>query len=204
MAVMNHETREVSFKLVYCGPPMAGKTTSLSHIHSRLGSDQRSDLAAQPIGSDRTLFFDFLPAGTVVLDGYRTKFLLYTVPGQVCYSATRQMVLRGADGIIFVADSRLERMEENVSAWRGMLRNLADNGVGFDDIPVVLQLNKRDLPDITPQRNMEYSLSNGPHRLPVFEAAASTGHNVFTALNTLAQNVLRIFHERNGPVLAPH
>ena len=194
MAVINHDTREVSFKLVYCGTPMGGKTTNLSYIHSRIGSDQRGDLVALATANDRTLFFDFLPVHTMVINGYKTKFMLYTVPGQVCYNATRQMVLRGADGIVFVADSDLDRMEENLIAWQGMIRNLADNGTPFGDLPAVLQFNKRDLPGAAPPAYMEYLLNAGSRRLPVFEAAAATGYNVFATLNALAQDVLHLFH----------
>ena len=194
MAVINHDTREVSFKLVYCGTPMGGKTTNLSYIHSRIGADQRGDLVALATANDRTLFFDFLPVHTMVINGYKTKFMLYTVPGQVCYNATRQMVLRGADGIVFVADSDLDRMEENLTAWHGMIRNLADNGTPFAELPAVLQFNKRDLPNPAPVAYMEYLLNAGPRRLPVFEAAAATGYNVFATLNALAQDVLHLFH----------
>ena len=194
MAVINHETREVSFKLVYCGTPMGGKTTNLSYIHSRIGADQRGDLVALATANDRTLFFDFLPVHTMVINGYKTKFMLYTVPGQVCYNATRQMVLRGADGLVFVADSHLDRMDENLTAWHGMIRNLSDNGTAFEDLPAVLQFNKRDLPDPAPVPYMEYLLNAGPRRLPVFESAAGTGYNVFATLNALAQDVLHLFH----------
>lgn len=195
MAVINHDTREVSFKLVYCGTPMGGKTTNLGYIHSQIGADQRGDLVALATANDRTLFFDFLPVHTMVINGYRTKFMLYTVPGQVCYNATRQMVLRGTDGIVFVADSQLDRMEENVIAWHGMVRNLEDNGTPLETLPAVLQLNKRDVPDAAPVPYMEYLLNSGPRRLPVFEAAAGSGYNVFATLNALAQEVLQRFHQ---------
>ena len=201
MAVINHDTREVSFKLVYCGTPMGGKTTNLGYIHSQIGADQRGDLVALATANDRTLFFDFLPVHTMVINGYRTKFMLYTVPGQVCYNATRQMVLRGTDGIVFVADSQLDRMEENVIAWHGMVRNLEDNGTPLETLPAVLQLNKRDLPDAAPVPYMEYLLNSGPRRLPVFEAAAGSGYNVFATLNALAQEVLQRFH--HGTTAAP-
>lgn len=203
MAVINHDTREVSFKLVYCGTPMGGKTTNLSYIHSRIGADQRGDLVALATANDRTLFFDFLPVHTMVINGYKTKFMLYTVPGQVCYNATRQMVLRGVDGIVFVADSQLDRMEENLKAWHGMHRNLQDNGTVFGELPAVLQFNKRDVPNPAPAAYLEYVLNSGPRRLPVFEAAATTGYNVFATLNALAQEVLQRFHQGTaGPAAA--
>ncbi len=203
MAVVNHDTRDVSFKLVYCGTPMGGKTTNLQYIHSRLDGTQRGDLHTLATSNDRTLFFDFLPIQTVVINGYRTRFALYTVPGQVHYQATRQMTLKGVDGIIFVADSRLERMEENLTAWRGMVRNLQDNGTPVESLPLVIQYNKRDLPGIAPVQYMEYLLNNGPQRHPGYEASAAGGHNVFATLNALAQEVLQRFHRTTGAKPAP-
>lgn len=194
MAVVNHDTKEVSFKLVYCGTPMGGKTTNLQYIHHRIDGSQRGDLVSLATSSDRTLFFDFLPIQTVVINGYRTRFMLYTVPGQVHYNATRQMVLKGVDGIIFVADSQLDRMEENLTAWRSMERNLEDNRTPLSSLPVVLQYNKRDLEKIAPVQYMEYVLNNGPRRFPFYEASASAGTNVFATLNALAQEILQRFH----------
>ena len=199
MAVVNHDTREVSFKLVYCGTPMGGKTSNLQYIHSRIDGSQRGDLVSLATTSDRTLFFDFLPIQTVVINGYRTRFMLYTVPGQAHYQATRQMVLKGVDGIIFVADSQLERMETNLTAWRGMERNLEDNQTPLSTLPVVLQYNKRDLPGIAPVQYLEYLLNNGPRRFPSFEASASAGTNVFATLNALAQEILQRFHRAGAP-----
>lgn len=199
MAVVNHDTKEVSFKLVYCGTPMGGKTTNLNYIHSRIDGSQRGDLVSLATSSDRTLFFDFLPIQTVIINGYRTRFMLYTVPGQVHYQATRQMVLKGVDGVIFVADSQLERMESNLSAWRGMERNLEDNQTPLSTLPVVLQYNKRDLPGIAPVQYLEYVLNNGPRRYPYFEAAAAAGTNVFATLNALAQEILQRFHHAVAP-----
>jgi len=177
---------------------MGGKTTNLNYIHSRIDGSQRGDLVSLATSSDRTLFFDFLPIQTVVINGYRTRFMLYTVPGQVCYNATRQMVLKGVDGIIFVADSQLDRMEENLTAWRNMVRNLDDNQTPLGQLPLVLQFNKRDLPGIAPAQYMEYVLNNGPRRFPAFESAAAAGTNVFATLNALAQEVLQRFHRAAG------
>lgn len=199
MAVVNHDTKEVSFKLVYCGTPMGGKTTNLNYIHSRIDGNQRGDLVSLATSSDRTLFFDFLPIQTVVINGYKTRFMLYTVPGQVCYNATRQMVLKGVDGVIFVADSQLDRMQENLTAWRGMERNLHDNHTPLTQLPLILQLNKRDLPGVAPVQYLEYVLNNGPRRFPVFEAAAASGVNVFATLNALAQEILQRFHRAAAP-----
>ena len=194
MAVVNHDTKEVSFKLVYCGTPMGGKTTNLNYIHSRIDGHQRGDLVSLATSSDRTLFFDFLPIQTVVINGYKTRFMLYTVPGQVHYNATRQMVLKGVDGIIFVADSQIDRMEENLNAWRGMERNLQDNLTPLTSLPLVVQYNKRDLPGVAPVQYLEFVLNNGATRFPHFEAAAASGVNVFATLNSLAQEVLQRFH----------
>lgn len=198
MAVINHETRELSFKLVYCGTPMGGKTTNLMHIHQRIGREQRGELVTLATSGDRTLFFDFLPVRSTVIHGYQTKFMLYTVPGQVQFNATRQMVLRGVDGVVFVADSQLDRMEENMVALEGLRRNLKDNGLSLDSLPAVLQFNKRDLPDIAPVDYLEYLLNRGTRRLPVLEAAATSGIEVFPTLNALAQKVLRSFHEASA------
>ncbi|MES2708381.1 MAG: GTPase domain-containing protein [Verrucomicrobiota bacterium] len=203
MAVINHDTREVSFKLVYCGTPLGGKTTNLNHIHSRIRREQRGDMVTLATSGDRTLFFDFLPVRTMVINGYRTKFMLYTVPGQVRFNVTRQMVLRGVDGIVFVADSHLDRMEENLAALHGLRRNLEENGLSLDTLPAVLQLNKRDLPATAPVNYLEYLLNNGPRRLPVFEAAATSGYNVFATLNALAQGVLRLFHQASSAAVIP-
>lgn len=198
MAVVNHDSKEVSFKLVYCGTPMGGKTTNLNYIHSRIDGSQRGDLVSLATSSDRTLFFDFLPIQTVVINGYKTRFMLYTVPGQVHYNATRQMVLKGVDGIIFVADSQINRMEENLTAWRAMEHNLADNRTPLGQLPLVLQYNKRDLPGVAPVQYLEYVLNNGPRRFPHFEAAAGAGTNVFATLNALAQEILQRFHHAVG------
>jgi signal recognition particle receptor subunit beta len=203
MAVVNHDTKEVAFKIVYCGTPMGGKTTNLSYIHSRIDGPQRGDLVSLATSSDRTLFFDFLPIHTVVINGYRTRFMLYTVPGQVHYNATRQMVLKGVDGIIFVADSQTDRMEENAAAWRTLDRNLTDNGTPLAQLPVVLQYNKRDLHGIAPVQYMDYMFNNGPAPFPRYEASATSGHNIFTTLNTAAQEILQRFHRAAGSAPAP-
>ena len=199
MAVVDPEAGEVSFKLVYCGTPMGGKTTNLSWIHSRIDGSQRGDLVSLATSTDRTLFFDFLPVHTTVINGYRTRFLLYTVPGQVCYNATRQMVLKGVDGIVFVADSTLDRMQENLVAWHAMHRNLEENGTPATGLPLVLQYNKRDLPDAAPVAYMDYLLNTQAPRRQAFEAAAASGAGVFATLNALAQQVLQRFHHATAP-----
>jgi mutual gliding-motility protein MglA len=194
MAVVNHETKEVTFKIVYCGTPVGGKTTNLQYIHSRIEADQRGDLVSLATSTDRTLFFDFLPINTVVINGYATKFMLYTIPGQVCYNATRQLVLKGVDGIVFVSDSAAERMAENLESLQTLHRNLANNGIVVETLPLVLQYNKRDLADAVPVTYLDYLLNNSQPRRLSFEAAANTGYNVFATLNAVAELVLQRFH----------
>lgn len=204
MAVVNHETKEVTFKIVYCGTPVGGKTTNLSYIHSRIESDQRGDLVSLATSTDRTLFFDFLPINTVVINGYSTRFMLYTIPGQVCYNATRQLVLKGVDGIVYVSDSAAERMAENLAGLQTLRKNLADNGLSLDQIPLVFQYNKRDLPNAAPVSYLEFLLNNGASRRLSFEACAQTGYNVFATLNAVAEQVLQKFHQASQAPAQPH
>lgn len=206
MASIQHAERCVSFKIVYCGTPLGGKTTNLQHVHQCLDPDTRGDLVSLATAQDRTLFFDFLAVEAVVLNGYRTRFHLYTVPGQIVYNATYQLVLRQADGVVFVADSQLDRQRDNIHAWQNFEANLRLNGQSIEHIPVVLQYNKRDVPNAAPVEYMEYLLNNGPQRYLSFEAAASRGRNVLTTLNAVAHQVLARFasrvHEFDGPTSA--
>lgn len=204
MAIISHDTRKVSFKLVYCGPPLGGKTTNLAHLHRRIAPHLRGRLVTLASSVDRTLFFDFLPVKAAVIRGYATEFLIYTVPGQEQFNVTRQTVLRGVDGIVFVADSQLDRLDGNLKALHGLRRNLVRNGQSLEAVPVVLQLNKRDLPSIAPVNYLEYLLNRGPVRWPVFEASATDGYQVMATLNALAQRVLRQFyhHQPAAPALA--
>jgi mutual gliding-motility protein MglA len=199
MAIVNHETREVTFKIVYAGTPVGGKTTNLAYIHARIDPGQRGDMVSLATSTDRTLFFDFVPINTVMINGYKTKFLLYTVPGQVQYNATRQLVLRGADGIIFVADSQFDRLEENVESARTLMKNLHENHMTLDALPLVLQYNKRDVPNAAPVAYLEYLLNSGPVPFPSFETVAAQGVNVFATLNAVSQLVLQRFHAMTRP-----
>ena len=200
MAIVNHETREVTFKIVYCGTPLGGKTTNLSYIHSRIDEGQRGDLVSLATSSDRTLFFDFLPVNASVINGFKTRFQLYTVPGQVYYNATRQLVLRGSDGLVFVADSAPERLAENARSFETMVVNVRQNGGDASVMPIALQYNKRDLPGALPVAHLEGTLNNGAlgRRLHAFETVATTGHNVFATLNTVSQEILARFHRATG------
>ena len=197
MSIINYASREIQFKIVYYGPALCGKTTNLGYIHQRINPENRGDLVSLATAADRTLFFDFLPLNAVVIKGFVTKFQLYTVPGQVIYNATRQLVLRSVDGVIFVADSQWEKMEENVESFKNLEENLTKQNISVDDMPCVLQYNKRDLPNIAPVNYMEYVLNNRKKRLQSFEVISSTGQNVFAALNAASQILLHKFSKQN-------
>jgi len=194
MALVNHDTKEVQFKIVYCGPAFSGKTTNLQHIHGRIDDERRGDLLSMATSTDRTVFFDYLPIDAVLIKGYHTKFQLYTVPGQVAYNATRQLVLRGADGLVFVADSSPEKLEENAQALRTTQENLAQNGVVMDELPFVLQYNKRDVPGAVAVEHLNLLLNHRSNPFPIVEAVAAQGYNVFATLNSVAEEVLQRFH----------
>ena len=205
MSIINYVNKEIQFKIVYYGPALCGKTTNLTYIHSQVSEVHKGELVSLATAADRTLFFDFLPLNAVVIKGFVTKFQLYTVPGQVIYNATRQLVLRSVDGMVFVADSQWEKMEENVESFKNLADNLARQNVAIDDMPCVLQYNKRDLPNIAPLNYMEYVLNNRQKRLQSFESVSSTGQNVFATLNAVSQILLHKFSKQNDvpPTTAP-
>jgi len=196
MATIRKEQRILCFKIVYCGTALSGKTTNLKTIHSRLDPAGRSDLVSMSTAADRTLFFDFLSIETSVMPGYRTLFQLYTVPGQITYNATMQMVLKQADGVVFVADSQMDRQRDNLQSWQNLEANLRLNGSSIERLPVVLQYNKRDVPNAAPVEYLEFLLNNRPNRYISFEAEASRGRNVLASLNAVSQQVLTQFHEQ--------
>jgi signal recognition particle receptor subunit beta len=197
MSIINYASREIQFKIVYYGPALCGKTTNLAYIHQRISPKNRGELVSLATAADRTLFFDFLPLNAVVIKGFVTKFQLYTVPGQVIYNATRQLVLRSTDGVVFVADSQWEKMEENVESFKNLGDNLALQNVAIDEVPLVLEYNKRDLPNIAPINYMDYTLNNRKKRLQSFEVVSSTGQNVFATLNAVSQILLHKFSKQN-------
>ena len=204
MSIINYASREIQFKIVYYGPALCGKTTNLGYIHQRINPENRGDLVSLATAADRTLFFDFLPLNAVVIKGFVTKFQLYTVPGQVIYNATRQLVLRSVDGMIFVADSQWEKMEENVESFKNLEDNLAKQNISIDEIPYVLQYNKRDLDNIAPVNYLEYVLNNRKRRVQSFEVISSTGQNVFASLNAVSQILLHKFSKQSDvPKTAP-
>ncbi len=198
MPTINYASKEIQFKVVYYGPALGGKTTNLAYIHSRIAPAHRGDLVSLATSADRTLFFDFLPLSALSLQGFKTKFQLYTVPGQVIYNTTRQLVLRNADGVVFVADSQWEKMEENVGSFRNLEQNLQKQNLLLEQVPIVLQFNKRDLSNVAPTNYLEYLLNNRKKRLQSFECIASTGVKVFTALDAVTQLLLRKFKRENA------
>lgn len=198
MPVLNSEQKTVSFKIVYCGTPLSGKTANLQQIHAKLDPQGRSDLVSLSTARDRTLFFDFLSVESAALPGHKTAFHLYTVPGQVTYNATLQLVLRQADGIVFVADSQMDRQRDNIQAFQALDANLRLNDSSLDRLPLVLQYNKRDLPNAAPVEYLEFLLNNRPQPWLSFEAEARAGRNVLATLNAISQSVLTRFHQSQG------
>lgn len=204
MPAIDSKTRTLRFKIVYCGTPLGGKTTNLRQIHARLDPQGRSDLVSLSTSQDRTLFFDFLAVESQAIPGWSTSFHLYTVPGQVTYNATLQLVLRQADGVVFVADSQMDRQRDNLHAFQALEANLRLNGSGIERLPLVLQYNKRDLPNTAPVEYLEYLLNNRPVPHLSFEADAKNGRNVLATLNAITQAVTARFQqsrEQNREVL---
>src|SRR5471032_2342466 len=188
MTFINYAAREINCKIVYYGPGLCGKTTNLQHIFDKTIDKQKSKMISLATETDRTLFFDFLPLDLGTVRGFRTRFHLYTVPGQVFYEASRRLILKGADGVVFVADSQAERIDANLETLDNLREHLKDHNLNFDTILYVLQLNKRDLPNImTPDELKKQLMVKGE---PVTEAVAVTGQGVFDTLKDVAKLVL--------------
>ena len=188
MVLFNNATKEITAKVVYYGPGLCGKTTNLQFIYESLPTGNRSKMLSLATRTDRTLFFDFLPLDLGSIRGFRTRFHLYTVPGQVFYDASRKLILKGVDGVIFVADSQLERMEANIESLDNLRFNLEEQGYDLDKVPYVIQYNKRDLPSAVPLDELRATLNT--NNVPDFEASAVTGEGVFDTLKALAKQVL--------------
>jgi hypothetical protein len=185
---INFPAREINCKLVYYGPGLGGKTANLQWIYDHTGQNQKGKMVSLATETDRTLFFDFLPLDLGTVRGFKTRFHLYTVPGQVFYDASRKLILRGVDGVVFVADSQAERMDANVEALDNLNENLKEHGYDFQKIPYVLQLNKRDLPNALTVDTLKKDLIR--RNEPVFEAVAFQGTGVFETLKEVARQVL--------------
>ncbi|GAB4421047.1 MAG: GTPase domain-containing protein [Thermodesulfovibrionales bacterium] len=188
MSFINYSSREINCKIVYYGPGLCGKTTNLQYIYRKTSPEQKGKLISLATETERTLFFDFLPLALGDIKGFRIRFHLYTVPGQVFYAASRKLILKGVDGVVFVADSQIERMEANMESLEDLRINLSEQGYDLEKIPFIIQYNKRDLPNIAPIEEMNSILN--PNSVPFFEAVAVTGHGVFETLKNVAKQVL--------------
>jgi len=221
MSMINYASREINCKLVYYGPGLGGKTTNLEHIYSKVAPNTRGKMISLATETERTLFFDFLPVDLGTIRGFKTRFHLYTVPGQVYYNASRKLILKGVDGIVFVADSQMERMEANVESMQNLYDNMAEYGYDLTKIPFVIQFNKRDLPNAAPIRDLQASINPGWEirepalqkpvpdplhpgeylvelqdgqwigRAPYLEAVAIRGEGVFDTLKQVSKMVLK-------------
>ena len=196
MVQINFALKEVNCKVVFYGPGMSGKTTNLEIVHQKAPEENKGELTSISTDGDRTLFFDFMPLDLGNVAGMRTKFQLYTVPGQVYYNSTRKLVLQGVDGVIFVADSDPEKMDENVESYANLIENLEEYGKDVRELPHVIQYNKRDLPNAMPVAEIDSRLNK--FGVPTFEAVAYTGEGVFPTLKTLAAMVLESIEKMDG------
>lgn len=188
MSFINVLSREINCKIVYYGPGLCGKTTNLQYIYTKTNPDAKGKMISLATETERTLFFDFLPLALGEIRGFKTRFHLYTVPGQVFYDASRKLILKGVDGVVFVADSQIARTEANLESLENLRTNLAEQNYSLDKLPYVIQYNKRDMPSVAPVEELR-SLLN-PAGVPEFEAVASTGVGVFETLKAVAKLVL--------------
>ena len=196
MSFINHAAKELNCKIVYYGPGMGGKTTNLQYIYNQTHPQNRGKMVSLTGETERTLFFDFLPLSIGEIRGFNTRFHLYTVPGQHFYDASRKLVLKGVDGVVFVADSQMDRQRANIQAFQNLEANLRLNGSSLDELPVVLQYNKRDVPNAAPVEYLEFLLNNRQRRFLSFEAEAKGGRNVVATLNAISQGVLARFRHQ--------
>ncbi len=188
MSFINYLSREINCKIVYYGPGLCGKTTNLQYIYNKTNPDAKGKMISLATETERTLFFDFLPLALGEIRGFKTRFHLYTVPGQVFYDASRKLILKGVDGVVFVADSQIARMEANIESMENLRTNLAEQGYSLDKLPYVIQYNKRDMPSIAPVEELRNLLN--PQGVPDFEAIAKDGDGVFDTLKAIAKLVL--------------
>ena len=189
MSMINYASREINCKIVYYGPGLGGKTTNLEHVYGKVSPSTRGKLISLATETERTLFFDFLPVDLGTIRGFKTRFHLYTVPGQVYYNASRKLILKGVDGIVFVADSQIDRFDANVESLVNMHDNLAEHGLATDKIPIVMQYNKRDLPRVVSVLDLERELN--PQGVPFYESVALRGTGVFDTLKLACKLVLK-------------
>ena len=221
MSFINYSSREINCKIVYYGPGLCGKTTNLQYIYNKTNPDAKGKMISLATETERTLFFDFLPVDLGNIKGFKVKFHLYTVPGQVYYNASRKLILKGVDGVVFVADSQIERMDANIEAMQNLYENMTQHGYDLTRIPFAVQYNKRDLPNAAPIAELQSAVNPGwaveeparqrpmadPHheneylvwqqdghwmeRAPYFEAVAVTGEGVFDTLKAISKSVVK-------------
>ena len=188
MSFINYSSREINCKIVYYGPGLCGKTTNLQFVYKKTNPQTRGKMISLATETERTLFFDFLPLSLGEIRGFKTRFHLYTVPGQVFYDASRKLILKGVDGVVFVADSQVERFEANIESFENLRQNLAEQGYDLDKIPLVVQYNKRDLPNVSSLEDLRKVLNT--RGVPDFESVSTTGQGVFETLKAIAKLVL--------------
>jgi mutual gliding-motility protein MglA len=188
MSFINYSSREINCKIVYYGPGLCGKTTNLQYVYAKTNPDAKGKMISLATETERTLFFDFLPLSLGEIRGFKTRFHLYTVPGQVFYDASRKLILKGVDGVVFVADSQIERMEANLESVENLRVNLGEQGYDLDKIPYVVQYNKRDLPNVATVDELRRFIN--PRNVPEYQAVAPTGVGVFDTLKAVAKLVL--------------
>ena len=188
MSFINYSSREINCKIVYYGPGLCGKTTNLQYIYNKTSPETKGKLISLSTETDRTLFFDFLPLALGEIRGFKTRFHLYTVPGQVFYDASRKLILKGVDGVVFVVDSQLERMDANLESLENLGVNLAEQGYDSNKVPTVIQYNKRDLPNVMSLEDLRKEIN--VRGIPEYQAIAPTGVGVFDTLKAIAKLVL--------------
>jgi len=188
VSLINYSSREINVKIVYYGPGLCGKTTNIQYIYNKVSPETKGKLITLATEMDRTLFFDFLPLELGKVKGFKTRFHLYTVPGQVYYDASRKLILRGVDGVVFVADSQQSRYDANIESLYNLHENLAEYNLKLEDLPYAIQYNKRDLPEIISVDELEQELN--PNSLPSFESVATKGVGVFDTLKAVAKRAL--------------
>lgn len=196
MSFINYASREINCKIVYYGPGLCGKTTNLQHIYQKTAPEAKGKMISLATETERTLFFDFLPLALGEIRGFKTRFHLYTVPGQVFYDASRKLILKGVDGVVFVADSQEERFDANIESLDNLRVNLEEQGYDLDRIPFVVQYNKCDLPNVTPLDELRTLLN--PRGVPEFQACATTGEGVFETLKSVAKLILIELRQGTG------
>lgn len=196
MSIVNYPLREIGCKIVYCGPGLCGKTTNVEYLHAHTVAAARGAMVTLKTEAERTLFFDFFPLDVGKIRGFRVRLQIYTVPGQFMYEATRRLILRGADGIVFVADSQEARIDANLIAMEELRGYLADQGMSLEGTPLVVQYNKRDLPAVLPLPDLRAALN--PGGVPDFSASARSGEGVFETLKTIARVTLADLARRSA------